>query len=216
MSLNLGYWPQGAIPSAGYCTGYRHGVSASGKIDLSALETASQSRAPGRFSAIGEKLYCADVAFGYDQYARAALEAIRASYHPLPTASTREFAKFFCKENHALLKEQVTQISGGYAPSDEELFEAMMTAFTLDPPRADPTDERRAKFTPEVTQSYVEEINALVLDRLPEEVKQANKLWDWYALNRNGPSELEDHWSVDTRSRLTSDLQSPSFYLPDD
>jgi len=180
------------------------------------LYTADQKRAPGRFSNIGKKLYCADAAFGYDQFARAALESYRESYQPIPTASVNEFGAFFSKKNYDKLLKLVTEASGGFSPGQEELFEAMMTAYNLRPPRSDPTDERRSEFTPEVTTSYVDEVNSIVLDRLPEEVKQANKLWDFYAKNRNGPSELEDHWSVDTRSRLTSDLQSPLVFMPDD
>ena len=66
------------------------------------------------------------------------------------------------------------------------------------------------------TKSYVDEINALVLDRTVEEVRQANRLWDYFAKNRNGPSELVEHFDTDTRSRWTASFFPGDWYLPDD
>jgi hypothetical protein len=170
---------------------------------------------PGRFSGQGSVQYCADAAFEYDPFARAALESMRSSYHAMPTADVREFGMFFSQGNFTWLKEQVKQRSGYYM-DDAELMDNMMAAYTMMPPRSDPVDlQRRTDFSVETSRSYVRDINKLVLERTVELTKQANKQWDWYAKNLNGPSELPEQ-EIDTRTRLNASMYDMNWQMPDD
>jgi hypothetical protein len=207
MSLNLGYWPEGKMPVRGPCAGDRfHVQNREGPIRL-----------PGRFETSGDVKYCADTSLELDHFARAALETMRDSYNPLPTASVGEFRSFFSAANFQHLFDQIKLRSGGSDIDRSDLFEAMMACWAMVAPRTELMDvDRRLNFSPQTTKSYVDEINALVLDRTVEEVRQANRLWDYFAKNRNGPSELVEHFDTDTRSRWTASFFPGDWYLPDD
>lgn len=159
-----------------------------------------------------------DQKFGFDEFARSAMETYRNGYLPLPTASAREFGTFFSKENYAKLYKEVTR-RAGYAPAEGDLFEVMQWAYSSVQPRSDEMDERRTHFDPNVTASYVAEMNSHVLDRIVEEVKQTNKLWDHYARYRNGPgqdfADDEDmHFGVDTRTRYHASRYDMTYWMP--
>lgn len=152
---------------------------------------------------------------GMDSFARAALETLRDSYHCMPTGSVKEFARVFSKKNYDWLSAEV-QRQSGYPADEGELFDAMISAFTMVGPRTDVMDVcRRLNFSDEVTASYVDEINRLVLERLVEETRQAHKLWDFYAKNRNGPSELPDSCDIDTRTRLVGSFYAFDYWMPE-
>jgi hypothetical protein len=202
MSLNFGYWPNGYRPSIGpiYNSKFRDGVV----------------KLPKRYEGYAKTGYYSDAELGYDEFARAALETYRDSYNPMPTGTVKEFGRFFSAQNFQYLKEAVKKLAGYYA-DDGELFDMMVRSFSMIKPRSDEMDmERRTNFSDEVTQSYVDEMNKYVLDNLPEEVKQANRLWDFYAKNRNGPSEMPDHPGIDTRSRNVGSLYPFDYWMPDD
>ena len=143
-----------------------------------------------------------DKALKLDEFARTALETYRTSYNPLPTC-TQEFAAFFSKHNYDHLYKLISQMAGN-KPESNELYEAMMWAYSSDPPRSFEMDDRRDKFGPEITGSYVKEINELVIDKMVAETVAANKLWDHYAKYRNGPIGWIDDSQIDTRTRLNS------------
>jgi hypothetical protein len=159
-----------------------------------------------------------DQALEYDHFARTALETYRNSYNPLPTASQAEFGKFFSEANYRYLYSEVKRQTG-YEPDEGELYESMMYAWQMDPPRSDETDiERRTTFTPRVTASYVKEMNARVLEKVTEETTQANNLWAHYAKYRNGPVDLGDdedmHFGVDSRTKFRGDMYDMTWMMP--
>ena len=202
MSINFGYWPAGYKPSIGPL------LNPHFKDDA--------IRLPKRFEGYANTSYNSDVELGFDEFARTALESYRDSYNPMPTGAVKEFGRFFSAKNFKFLKEKVKELSGYYA-DDGDLFDTMVRSFSMIKPRSDEMDlERRTVFTEEVTDSYVRELNGYVLDNLPEEVKQANRLWDFYAKNRNGPSEMPDHPGIDTRSRNVGSLYPFDYWMPDD
>lgn len=210
MSLNYGYWPEGFIPARGTCGAMLrpHNRAACGDANVITL--------PDRYVGGGSQSYCADKAFGYDEFARAAAETMRDSYQPMPTAGVKEFAAFFSRPNYEQLLQEVQRRSG-YPMEREQLMNVMIEAYSMIRPRSDGMDvERRLVFTPEVTQSYVDEMNRYVLDNTVEENKQANRQWEFLAKNRNGPSEFPDHLEVDTRTRFNGSLYAADYWIPDD
>lgn len=205
MSLNYGYWPRGHLPSG--ASGNCGPMFSKGSIVL-----------PSRFQGVGSANYCDQNVIGGDDFARAALETYRDSYHTMPTGGVREFVSFFSRRNFEYLAAEIKKRSGGFDIDKNELMDAMMTAYTFILPRSDPTDiERRTDYTTKgVTESYVAEMNKVVFDRTVEEVKQANKLWCFLAKNRNGPSEFPEHLEIDDRTRNSCSFYDFSYWMPDD
>lgn len=208
-SLNFGYWQDGAACVRG----------AKRIPDLDAgVHSRSVIKLPGSYrgAAMPAKTYIADAGFGFDDFARSALEANRNSYHPMPTADSREFGAFFSARNYAWLREQIKARSGYYA-DDGDLFDCMQRAYSMVLPRSDIMDlSRRTVFSDRsVIQSYVDELNCYVLENLGEEVRQANKLWDYYAANRHGPcsDEMPDGPGLDTRTRNVAEFFRGDLHL---
>jgi hypothetical protein len=176
-------------------------------IDLSRLRQIKQQTHKGFIPPIKHSGYAAtqyqlDRELGYDSIARMALETLRDSYNPQPTSNHREFARFFSQRNYNHLKEQIERKAGGNKVDENDLFDYMIRAFTMIRPRSDNMDiERRNNFDDSTVNSYVSEMNSYIMSNLPFEIIQANKLWDAYAENMNGPPELIDHPGIDTRSR---------------
>jgi hypothetical protein len=160
-----------------------------------------------------------DDAFGFDAFGRAASDIYRQSYADLPTASHAEFSAFFNANNYKKLFAETKRQCGGNEPDAGELFEAMMWGYSSVRPRSDEMDERRTKFTNDVTRSYVNEMNAIVLERTVPDTVAANKLWEHYAKYRNGPTEEwgddEDmHFGVDTRTRFNVSKTDMTWLMP--
>lgn len=200
MSINLGYFPAGSVPAVGRCP--------------PAPGLGNSVQLPDRFQSIASHSYCADRAFGFDSFARAALEAMRNGYNPLPTSGVREFGSFFSEQNYNYLYEEIKK-RAGFPIDRNELFDVMLTAYSMILPRSDPTDILdRTRFTDDATSRYVNQLNQYVLEQTVEEVKQANKLWDFYAANRNGPSEFPEHLDTDTRTRLVGSMYAMDYFLP--
>jgi hypothetical protein len=170
---------------------------------------------PDRYDAIGKQTYCSDKALHMDPFARAALETYRDSYQSLPTGGVHEFAAFFSKGNYDYLYGEIQRRAGN--PIDKnDLFDVMMRAYSMILPRSDPMDlERRLRFDKACTDSYLAELNAYVFEQTVEEVVQANRQWDFYAQNRNGPSELPPRSDEDTRSRFVASYYPFDWLLPD-
>jgi hypothetical protein len=178
-------------------------------------ERSNNIKLPTRYEAIGSVDYCDQNVIQCDEFGRAALETLRESYHTMPTGNVKEFAAVFSSKNFNYLASEVKSRSG-FDIDKNELFDSMIQAFTMIAPRTDIMDvSRRLDFTKETTESYVKEINRQVLDRAVEETKQANRLWDFYAKNRNGPSELPDNCDIDTRTRLVSSFYAADYWMPD-
>lgn len=197
----IGYWPHGYIPPTNTC----------GAL----LDPERHTDLPERYSGAGAVNYCDSKVIHCDEFGRAALETLRESYHTMPTGNVFEFSKVFSAKNFNYLASEVKRRSG-FEMDKNELFDAMIQAFTMVAPRTDIMDvHRRLDFSEKTTQSYVEEVNKQVLDRVVEETKQANKLWAFYAKNRNGPSEIPDDCDVDTRSRLVSSFYAADYWMPD-
>lgn len=201
MSLTIGYWPYG----------YIHPRTTCGPM----YSPTAKIRLPDRYVGAGSINYCDSKAIQCDEFGRAALETLRESYHTMPTGSVREFARVFSAQNFEYLASEIKKQSG-HDIDKSELFDAMIQAFTLIAPRTDIMDvDRRLNFSDDVTRSYVEEVNKQVLDRTVEETKQANRLWDFYAKNRNGPSEMPDNCDIDTRTRLVGSFYAADYWMPD-
>ena len=202
MSLMMGYWPHGNLPPRTTC----------GKM----YDPSAPIRLPARYAGAGSVNYCDSKAIRCDEFGRAALETLRDSYHTMPTGNVFEFSRVFSSKNFNFLANEIKR-RAGHEIDKSELFDAMIQAFTMIAPRTDIMDvDRRLVFTEAVSQSYVEEVNKLVLDRTVEETKQANRLWDFYAKNRNGPSEMPDNCEVDTRTRLTGSFYDGTYWMPED
>jgi len=171
---------------------------------------------PDRYQAQGSVMYCADAALGYDEFARAALETMRESYQPMPTGGVREFGAFFSAKNFGYLDAEIKRRSG-FPMEKSQIMDVMITAYGMIHPRSDITDVgRRLDFSAAATQSYVEEMNKYVLDNTVEENIQANKQWEFYAKNRQGPFEFPEHLDTDTRTRLNGSLYAFDYWMPDD
>lgn len=202
MSINIGYWPRGSLPALGNC--------------VPTKERANAIKLPSRFQAVGSVSYCVDGALGYDAFARAALETLRNTYHNLPTAGVKELGAFFSERNFNFLFDEIKRRTG-LTIDKNDLFDVMLNAYALILPRSDPTDlQDRTSFDDCATQRYVAEMNKYVFDNTLEDLKQADKLWDFWAKNRNGPSELPEHMDTDTRTRLVGSLYPFDYDLPDD
>lgn len=198
-----GYWPATRISALNSC-GFMHDPYA------------HCVRLPSLYEGAGSVNYCDKKIIGGDEYARAAMEAMRDSYHTMPTSNVHEFVAFFSKKNFEHLENEIKTRSG-YNPDREDLFGTMMSIFAMVAPRTDVLDvERRLDFSLNTITSYVRELNKHVLDRCVEETKQAHKLWDYYAKNRNGPSEMPDITGIDTRTRLVGSFYAADYWLPDD
>lgn len=156
-----------------------------------------------------------DSILGFDQFARAAIEVGRGAYNPLPAGSPQEYAAFFSQKNYEYLYQTIKNIARNN-PDSGELFEAMTWAYSTVQPRGDEMDERRNLFGADITQSYVDEMNKYVIERVATETEAANQLWDHYAKYRNGPVDFqeEDDGYVDTRTRFQGSRIDMSYYLP--
>jgi hypothetical protein len=150
----------------------------------------------------------------FDQFARAAIEVGRSSYNPLPTASSQEYAWFFSRRNYDYLYRKARELARN-EPDSGELFEAMLKAYSMIQPRGDEMDERRELEGPDITQSYVDELNKYVLEQVVPDIKAANQLWSFWAKYRNGPVDMQDdEYYIDTRSRFQGSRIDASYLLP--
>ena len=159
-----------------------------------------------------------DKAFGFDPLARQALETYRSSYNPNVTASRMEFAAFFSLPNYKRLYDEITKQCGGHIPDGATLYETMMWAFQSVAPRSDEMDERREMFDPEMTASYVKEMNGHVLERMTADVISANQQASCYYKYRfKGPVDYAKDWEgydEDTRTRWTGQRANMLYQLP--
>lgn len=157
-----------------------------------------------------------DAVLGIDRIARTALEATRTGMYARGGYDGEEFYAFFSDGNYKYLESRVASATGGLKPEPELLFDAMMWAYYSVSPRSDELDPRRSSRSMEAVNSYVSEINPLVIERVASEVMAANRAWDGYARLHRGPIGLyeeEKGWGIDTRSRFTSSL-ADMFKLP--
>ena len=232
MSLNLGYYPIGSLPSRGYhegCDGSERPEFVAGpmwrpkylqaqygiKLPGSVGHT-EEAQLPTRFAGVGAATYNSDRELGYDEFARAALETYRDAYNPMPTADVHEFGAFFSAKNFDWLEGQIKKQSG-FPMERSGIMDAMFAAYGTIQPRSDMMDlDRRTVFNQSTTNSYVREMNAFVLEHTIEENKQANRQWDFYAAHRNGNLEFPDDLDQDTRSRFTGSFYDMTYMLPDD
>ena len=221
MSLMFGYWPGGNLPDGGGDSRGRgpRRTSCGPKMRRPTAVVGGDAPKivlPTRYEGAGSVNYCDQNVIGCDEFGRAALETFRESYHTMPTGNVREFVAVFSAANYAYLAGEVKRRSG-HEIDGSELFDAMMQAFTMVAPRTDVMDvHRRLDFSTEVTASYVRDVNRQVLDRVVEETIQANRLWDFYAKNRNGPSEMPDGCDVDTRTRMVASFYAADYWMPNE
>lgn len=169
---------------------------------------------PGRFADSDPNggTTCRNTTFGFDKVASAALNIYRDSYQPNTTAGTHEFGAFFSAENFQILRGIVYNKVGDF--DESALMERMSFAYSMIKPRSDQMDfERRTVFTPEVTRSYVQELNNFTLRYILPDLIEAKKLQEFYFRNRNGPSELPDIPIADNRAGLAS-TQAMDYLLP--
>lgn len=171
-------------------------------------------KVPGVYDGYANRdINISDIELGFDEFARTALHAYsKDSYNPLPTANYKEFGRFFSAKNYQALKEQIKRRTSQNV-DETDLLDHMFRSFAMLQPRTDPVDARRDKYDSTVIDSYVAELNAYVLENLVPEVIEGNKLWDFYAANRNGPSDLPDT-PLDTRTRYVASVYAGDYYLP--
>jgi hypothetical protein len=159
-----------------------------------------------------------DKMLGFDPIARMALETYRDTYNPLPTGNVDEWRAFFSLKNYKYLYAQIKKECNGMIPEEGELMDAMMWGYSTVLPRSDETDERRDLFGPDITSSYVREINKHVIEKMTAEVISANQQADvYYKYRMKGPINMQEDWGdwfVDTRTRLTSSRADMTYQLP--
>lgn len=159
-----------------------------------------------------------DKMLGFDPIARAALETYRDTYNPLPTGNVDEWRAFFSTKNFKFLYNEIKKQCNGMIPEEGELMDAMMWAYSSVLPRSDETDERRDLFGPDITLSYVREINKYVVEKMTAEVISANQQADcYYKYRMKGPINMQEDWGdwgVDTRTRLTGSRVDMTYLLP--
>ena len=159
-----------------------------------------------------------DVAFGYDEFARAAEETFRQSYDTMPTCNVREFATFFSRKNYENLYAIIKKRAGNN-PDPSDLMEAMYRAFSMVAPRSEEMDLRRTKFDDATVISYVRECNNKVLLDMIADVIAGNELEEHFRNHRWGPGKefAEDpdmHFGIDTRTRLNGSRYDMTYMLP--
>jgi hypothetical protein len=143
-----------------------------------------------------------DKEFGFDRFARTALETVRDSWQPMPTCNLKEFGAFFSEKNYKHIKAEVLAQSKPYKPEEEDIFDAMIQAFQLILPRSDQMDERREIFTDAVTRSYVAQLNEHCIDKLVVDTKAAGGQADHYYKYMQGPWDMdEDVYNIDTTTK---------------
>ena len=159
-----------------------------------------------------------DKMLDFDPIARLALETYRDTYNPLPTGNVDEWRAFFSVKNFNYLYDEVKKQCGGKIPEEGELMDAMFWAFSSVLPRSDEMDERRDLFGPDITMSYLKEINKYVLEKMTAEVLSANQQADvYYTYRMKGPINMQEDWGdwfVDTRTRLTNSRVDMTYLLP--
>lgn len=199
MSLNFGY----------YSVNPRFVV---GPVPAPASFKTPGVKMPSRYDGYANRdISISDIELGFDEFARTALHAYRNSYNPLPTASYMEFGRFFSAKNYDHLKQQVKSKTSFY-PDDNDLMDHMIRSFSMLQPRTDASDERRVLFDSATVESYVKELNAYVIENIVPEVVEGNKLWQFYAENRNGPSDVPDT-PIDTRTRYVASMYAGDYRL---
>jgi hypothetical protein len=159
-----------------------------------------------------------DKMLGFDPIARIALETYRDTYNPLPTGNVDEWRAFFSVKNFNYLYNETKRQCKGKIPEETELMDTMFWAFSSVKPRSDEMDERRDLFGPDITLSYLREINKHVLERLTAEVISANQQADvYYKYRMKGPVNMQEDWGdwfIDTRTRLTGSRADMTYLLP--
>jgi hypothetical protein len=169
-------------------------------------------------SAIGNPQPWTDKMLGFDRIGRLALEIYRDTYNPLPTGNVDEWRVFFSVRNYNYLYNEIKRQCKGLIPEESELMDAMFWAYSSVLPRSDEMDERRDMFGPDITRSYVQEINKYVLEKMTAEVTSANQLADvYYKYRMQGPVDYAADWGdemVDTRTRLIGSRYDMTYQLP--
>jgi hypothetical protein len=161
----------------------------------------------------GAVRYSEDAHFGYDQFARAALQTFRNSYLPGMTSSTNEFARFFSGPNYAFLMERTRALSG-YDPDPESVYESMMWAFQMEVPRSDMYDPRTFKFDEPTVQSFVSELNERVLEKAVSDTVAANQLWDGYTHFLTGRVPFDNDVNIATDVKGKACTYAMDYWLP--
>ena len=159
-----------------------------------------------------------DKMLDFDPIARMALETYRDTYNPLPTGNVDEWRAFFSMPNYKYLYNEVRRQCKGLIPEESELMDTMMWAYSSVLPRSDESDERRDLFGPDITRSYVNEVNKYVIEKLTAEVISANQQADvYYKYAFKGPVDMAEDWGdydQDTRTRLTNSRADMLYMLP--
>ena len=159
-----------------------------------------------------------DKALGFDPIARMALEVYRDTYNPLPTGSVDEWRAFFSMKNYKYLYNEIKKQTKGMVPDENELIEGMIWAYSSVSPRSDEMDERRELFGRDIVDSYLCEINKLVLEKMTAEVVSANLQANvYYKYRFHGPVDYDKDWTgfdVDTRTRLHASRYDMLYALP--
>ena len=159
-----------------------------------------------------------DKILNFDPIARIALETYRDTYNPLPTGNVDEWREFFSVRNFNRLYGEIMKQCGGKIPEETELMDAMFWAFSTVRPRSDEMDERRDMFGPDITLSYMRELNGQVLEKMTAEVISANQQADcYYKYAFQGPVDMAQDWGdfdQDTRTRLTGSRVDMLYLLP--
>lgn len=166
-----------------------------------------KTKLPGVYSGVAPTGLQADYLMGFDQFARTALDLFRdGGVVTLPTNNAREIRAFFCEANYRYLLERI-QKDTGYPVHEESLWEGMLWAFTMTRPRSDPTDPRHKKYDPATTDSYVCEMNKMVIERISYETIIAQRHLVAFR-NRGNTRRMIPDDPIDTRTRNVASMYS--------
>ena len=106
---------------------------------------------------------------------------------------TYEWRRFFSRECIVALRRAIRLKAGGHDADLTELIDCMLRAYADNPCVAsDPTHPARENVTAPMADRHVKKLMRRVVEEMSVEVESSNALWDAYAQNINGPSDLPD------------------------
>lgn len=174
--------------------------------------TAAAAALPGPYEGFGPKGLEADRLLGFDKFARNALETYKdGAWVSMPTNNWREMRDFFSEKNYVFLQQEIEKQSG-FPVHLQTLWETMLFTFYQIKPRSDSMD-RRILLTDQATvDSYVQEMNKIVVHKMVVETKAAQKHRVEFMKRRANIRSYPDT-PVDTRSRLVGSMYSLDYML---
>lgn len=167
---------------------------------------------PGAYEGFSYQGYNADALLQFDKFARTALDVYKdGAYLGMPTGNWREIRDFFSEKNFIALKKMI-EARSKLPVHEQTLWETMMFIFYQIKPRSDFMDKRREGTDQITTDSYVREMNDLVMTRMISETIAAHRHRTQFMKLRKDQRDYPDT-PIDTRTRLIGSMYSCDYML---